>query len=53
MNYELKLLFIRGVFFIFYFIKNCHHEKSRFVRKKSTSGKPALEKVLPFIQRLF
>ena len=34
--------FICGVFFIFSIIKNFHHEKGRFVRKKSTSGKPAL-----------
>ena len=33
--------FICGVFFIFYIIKNFRLEKSRFVRKKSTSGKPA------------
>ena len=33
--------FICGVFFIFSIIKNFRHEKRRFVRKKSTSGKPA------------
>ena len=33
--------FICGVFFIFYIIKNFHLEKSRFVRKKLTSGKLA------------
>ena len=32
---------ICGVFFIFSIIKNFRHEKSRFVRKRSTSGKPA------------
>ena len=33
--------FICGVFFIFSIIKNFRLEKSRFVRKKSTSGKAA------------
>ena len=33
--------FICGVFFIFSVIKNFRLEKSRFLRKKSTSGKPA------------
>ena len=33
--------FICGVFFIFYIIKNFCHEKSRFVRKKLTSGRLA------------
>ena len=34
--------FIWGVFFIFSIIKNFRHEKSRLVRKRSISGKPAL-----------
>ena len=34
--------FICGVFFVFSIIKNFRHEINRFVRKKSTSGKPAL-----------
>ena len=34
--------FICGVFFIFSIIKNFRHEKSRLVRKRSISGKPAL-----------
>ena len=33
--------FICSKYFIFSIIKNFHHEKSRFVRKKSTSGNPA------------
>ena len=33
--------FIFGVFFVFSIIKNFRHEKSRFVRKKLTSGKLA------------
>ena len=34
--------FIFDVFFIFSIIKNFRHKKRRFMRKKSTSGKPAL-----------
>ena len=34
--------FICGVFFIFSIVKNFRYEKGRFVRKKSTSVKPAL-----------
>ena len=33
--------FICGVFFIFSISKSFRHEKSRFVGKKSTSGKQA------------
>ena len=36
--------FIRGMFFMFSIIKNFRHEKSRFVRKKLASGRPALAK---------
>ena len=36
--------FICGVFFILFIIKIFRLEKSRFVRKKSTSGKPALKR---------
>ena len=47
--------FICGVFFIFSIIKNFRHEKRRFVRKKSTSGKPALhfESDLPSFSTLY
>ena len=44
--------FICSVFFIFFIIKNFRHEKSRFVRKKSTSGKPTLH-CNDFISRLY
>ena len=33
--------FICGMFFIFFIVKNFCHENSRFVQKKSTSGKVA------------
>ena len=46
----LLILFV-ACFFIF-FIKNFHHEKSRFVRKKSTSGKPALHVCFWFFARI-
>ena len=47
--------FICDVFFIFSIIKNFRHEKRRFVRKKSTSGKPALhfESDLPSFSALY
>ena len=47
--------FICDVFFIFSIIKNFRHEKRRFVRKKSTSGKPALhfESDLPSFSTLY
>ena len=47
--------FICDVFFIFCIIKNFRHEKRRFVRKKSTSGKPALhfESDLPSFSTLY
>ena len=47
--------FICDVFFIFCIIKNFRHEKRRFVRKKSTSGKPALhfESDLPCFSTLY
>ena len=34
--------FICGAYFKFFIIKSFHHEKSRFLRKKPTSGIPAL-----------
>ena len=40
--------FICRVFFIFSIIKNFRNEKRRFVRKKSTSGKPAF-----FVAKIF
>ena len=45
--------FIRGMFFMFSIIKNFRHEKSRFVRKKLASGRPALAKRSSFRESSF